>query len=68
MRITIDVEVVQEQCQHAQNDGSKTYYAFRVLGLANDYGEQGLTMRSSEGSYPGNDAMRAFINAHLAKG
>jgi hypothetical protein len=62
MHITIEVEVVTERCQHSQNDGSKEYYAFRVIGLETKWGSE-LSFRCSEAGYPGNAKMREWINS-----
>jgi hypothetical protein len=62
MKITIEVEPVLCDGRY----GDKTYYAFVVTGLPNEWGAP-LVLASTAASYPGNDAVREFINKHAVK-
>ena len=61
MKMTLTVEPVLESCQHRQNEGTASYFAFKVVGLSDRFGNP-LVLRSSEACYPGNDSVREFIN------
>ena len=62
MKITIEVEPVKLPCMYGHDDGSTTYYGFRIIGLKDKYGED-VIVCSSMSRYPGNDVVRAFINS-----
>ena len=66
MKILIEVEPVL--CKGSIT--GETYYAFRIVGLGNAAAQVGaplvgadLVMASSCSNYPGNYAVRTFINA-----
>jgi hypothetical protein len=61
MRITIEVEPVLYKSKHEKGD----YYAFRIIGLPDVLGDN-LDVRSTSFHYPGNDAVRKFINERSA--
>ena len=62
MKITIEVEPVVLN----GNLSDKTFYAFRIVGLKGAHGDD-LIVCSSDRSYPGNDAVREFINAKIGE-
>jgi hypothetical protein len=59
VKISVELEPVLCTGHH----GDKTYYAFAVVGMVNEWGGP-LMLASSAASYPGNDVVRKFINEH----
>lgn len=57
MKITIDVEPVLYPGRHV----TEPYYAFRIIGLKDAMGDD-MDVRGASLRYPGNEAMRKFIN------
>lgn len=64
MKITIEVEPVLRECKHQPG----TYYGFRIIDLSDgQFIPSDVIMATSGYSYPGNEAVRAFINAAALK-
>lgn len=59
-KITVEIEPVL--LQGTLTD--KQYYGFRIIGLQDCFGYD-LVVRSSDAVYPGNDAVREFINSKI---